>query len=103
MSSTLREWFVFEAGLSEGARLESVLEQCREGELTTVEDLKELATMPEAFREQFPAAISRGKIKAALAKEYSKQGVLMHKTLVDAPGKQPAKIGSTEKLPEGKL
>ena len=101
----LRSWLSTEAGLK-GARLESTLEKCRVGEIFSLDEMRELVAIPEVFKDQFPAALTRFKITEALAKDTTTGDAVQTDNRIDnfneAPTPQPAKIGGVQGLPEGK-
>ena len=104
-SLELREWLVTEAGLK-GRGLDNTLNKCENGDIYTVDDLIELVSMPAHFKDQFPAALTRGKIEAAFAKRIapsdSPKTDVVSISLNDTPPATSTKIGEQRELPEGK-
>ena len=110
-SSDLRVWLIDVANLS-GKAVDRVLEQCEQDDIYTVADLRDLATNEEYFQAVFSARLTRLKIETALAKDttQAKGTSVRHsatpnnvaKAFDEVPTAPPAKIGSTQDLPEGK-
>ena len=104
-SLELREWLVTEAGLK-GMKLDDTMQKCRAGLIEDVDDLLELVSMPAHFEKQFPAALTRGKIEAALARgttqSDSAKTDIVSTPLNDTPPAPSTKIGEARELPEGK-
>ena len=101
----LRSWLSTEAGLK-GARLDDAVERCNSGLIFSLEEMRELAAVPEYFEKQFPAALTRLKIVEALAKDTATEDAIQTDNITtnvnDTPAPQPAKIGGVQGLPEGK-
>ena len=101
----LRSWLSTEAGLN-GARLDDAIERCKSGLIFSLDEMRELAAIPEVFKDQFPAALTRFKITEALAKDTTTGDAVQTDNSIgnfnDAPTPQPAKIGGAQGLPEGK-
>ena len=104
-SADLRSWLSKEAGLK-GPRLDDAVERCNSGLIFSLDEMRELVAMPEYFEKQFPAALTRGKIAEALAKDTTTGDVAQTdkatSNFIDTPTPQPAKIGGVQGLPEGK-
>ena len=98
----LRAWLT-SAGLK-GQGLDNTLSKLSSGDVYTVEELYEFASITEDFDTLFPVGLTRRKIMAALdtgPKAPEKAGNPMV-TMHDAASTQPTKIDSAQELPEGK-